>query len=401
MSNRHDSDYPARDPSSRDSREWSSRDSRSREYGSREYDGRDYGSRDYGSRDQGSRDYGSRDQGSRDYGSRDQGDVARFRDPGRRDERYWQANQQRDDDYSSSDYRSDYRSVRHFDDRSDHRHPSGRYERQDREQNEAGYSAAPFYAAGYMGPSYYGASPPRDAGRYPGRPRAGDRYPDERGTYRERAWSRDPRTGDVHGYDSEARWPASGAGSDAYHQPVRWRSESELGSREGRPGTRSWGAQEGSRFGQYGKGPKGYVRSDERIREDVSDRLSDDDELDASDITVSVVSGEVRLEGTVLDRYSKHRAEDLVEAVSGVRDIANHLRARKGFFQEMGDKLSGDDKSEHRGHAGSGTHNTTQQSGSQQGVPQQGVQPSTGLQASSSQNLPPQNSTKGGFSANR
>src|SRR4029077_3266456 len=33
----------------------------------------------------------------------------------------------------------------------------------------------------------------------------------------------------------------------------------------------------------YGKGPKGYVRSDDRIRDDVCDRLSDDDDVDASE----------------------------------------------------------------------------------------------------------------------
>jgi hypothetical protein len=173
-----------------------------------------------------------------------------------------------------------------------------------------------------------------------------------RGVYQEQVWSRDPHTGNSYGYEYGAHWPASGAGSDAYHRPVRWRSDLELGKREGsyRAGSQDW-------RGQAGKGPKGYVRSDERIREDVCDRLSDDDEVDASEITVTVVGGEVRLEGTVVDRYSKHRAEDLVESVSGVRDVTNNLRTRKGFFQELGDKLSGDDKAEHRGHSGAGPHN--------------------------------------------
>jgi hypothetical protein len=84
------------------------------------------------------------------------------------------------------------------------------------------------------------------------------------------------------------------------------------------------------------------------------------------------VSGEVRLEGTVLDRYSKHRAEDLADSVSGVRDVSNNLRTRKGFLREMGDKLIGDDRSEHRGHSGSGTHNAPQQgSAAPQSSPQQ------------------------------
>lgn len=48
-----------------------------------------------------------------------------------------------------------------------------------------------------------------------------------------------------------------------------------------------------------GRGPKGYQRSDERIREDISDRLTEAPDVDASDITVAVSSREVILTGTV------------------------------------------------------------------------------------------------------
>jgi hypothetical protein len=106
-----------------------------------------------------------------------------------------------------------------------------------------------------------------------------------------------------------------------------------------------------------GKGPKGYKRSDERIREDVCDRLSYDDELDASEITVTVKDGEVTLEGTVTDRRAKHRAEDLAESAGGVRDVDNKLRKSKGMLQEMGDRLTGSQNNERGGHAGSGTKN--------------------------------------------
>lgn len=75
-----------------------------------------------------------------------------------------------------------------------------------------------------------------------------------------------------------------------------------------------------------GRGPKGYIRSDERIREDVNDRLSDDAFLDASEIEVSVSGGEVTLTGTVENRIDKRRAEDLAEDVSGVNNVQNQLR---------------------------------------------------------------------------
>ena len=77
-----------------------------------------------------------------------------------------------------------------------------------------------------------------------------------------------------------------------------------------------------------GRGPKGYVRTDERIREDVNDKLSDDPMLDASDIEVVVASGEVTLNGTVNARQDKRRAEDLAESVSGVNHLQNNLRVK-------------------------------------------------------------------------
>jgi len=110
------------------------------------------------------------------------------------------------------------------------------------------------------------------------------------------------------------------------------------------------------RQGYYGKGPKNYTRSDERIREDVCDHLSDDDEIDASEVTVTVRDGEVTLEGTVNDRRAKHRAEDIADNVRGVKDVHNRLSARKGVFQEIGDRITG--KDDPHGHAGSGTKNT-------------------------------------------
>lgn len=75
-----------------------------------------------------------------------------------------------------------------------------------------------------------------------------------------------------------------------------------------------------------GRGPKGYVRSDERIHEDVCDRLADDPTLDPSNIEVRVDGGEVVLEGLVDTRDEKRRAEDIAESASGVRNVKNLLR---------------------------------------------------------------------------
>ncbi|MBS7457332.1 BON domain-containing protein [Coralloluteibacterium stylophorae] len=81
--------------------------------------------------------------------------------------------------------------------------------------------------------------------------------------------------------------------------------------------------------GHAGRGPKGYTRSDERISEDVCERLTHDPLVDASEIEVKVVEGVVTLEGTVGDRRMKHRAEDIAESCSGVRDVDNRVRVRQ------------------------------------------------------------------------
>lgn len=100
---------------------------------------------------------------------------------------------------------------------------------------------------------------------------------------------------------------------------------------------RAWGGDDDARRRRQedelrehrGRGPKGYVRSDERIREDVSDRLSDDWRVDASDIEVSVEAGEVTLSGFVSSREDKRRAEDLADDCSGVKHVQNNLRINR------------------------------------------------------------------------
>ncbi|HEY6879522.1 MAG TPA: BON domain-containing protein [Polyangiales bacterium] len=74
------------------------------------------------------------------------------------------------------------------------------------------------------------------------------------------------------------------------------------------------------------RGPKGYKRSDERIAEDVNDRLAQQDEFDPSEIEVLVQNGEVTLVGSVRSRHEKFRAEEIADDVIGVGDVHNQLR---------------------------------------------------------------------------
>lgn len=78
-----------------------------------------------------------------------------------------------------------------------------------------------------------------------------------------------------------------------------------------------------------GYGPRGYHRSDERIHEDVCERLTQHGDVDASDIEVSVTASEVMLSGTVATRSQKRLAEDIADAVVGVTEVHNRLRVQR------------------------------------------------------------------------
>lgn len=110
----------------------------------------------------------------------------------------------------------------------------------------------------------------------------------------------------------------------------------------------------------FGKGPKGYSRSDDRIRDDVCERLTYDPDVDASEITVTVSQGEVTLAGEVEDRRAKRRAEDIIEDVPGVRDVHNQLRARRGFLGSIVAEVTGKDHDENNVGKGPSTSSTSQ-----------------------------------------
>ena len=103
----------------------------------------------------------------------------------------------------------------------------------------------------------------------------------------------------------------------------------EYGSRQFRGGM-SLQDQPWRQRGQFtGKGPRGYQRSDQRIQEEVNDRLTDHPEIDATEIEIKVVNGEVTLGGTVNERYQKRLAEDVVENIGGVKQVHNQMRVQQ------------------------------------------------------------------------
>lgn len=85
----------------------------------------------------------------------------------------------------------------------------------------------------------------------------------------------------------------------------------------------AWGRDRGQ---HTGRGPRTYTRTDERIREDVCERLTEHPHLDATDLDIRVQNGDVTLTGSVNERWAKHVAEDIAESVSGVKQVHNEIR---------------------------------------------------------------------------
>lgn len=99
--------------------------------------------------------------------------------------------------------------------------------------------------------------------------------------------------------------------------------------RESRSRARLWNSMKNF----FGKGPKGYKRSDERIREDACEALARHPEVDASDIEVDVREGHIYLRGSVENRNMKRLAEDAVEGQFGVVDVHNTLLVQESAEQ--------------------------------------------------------------------
>ena len=112
-------------------------------------------------------------------------------------------------------------------------------------------------------------------------------------------------------------------------------------------GSQGGSSQYGQSFGQYqGAGPKGYQRSNERLKEDICERLTDDDQIDARNISIEVKEGVVTLDGSVSQRWMKHRAEDVIDACSGVKEIRNNLTVTQQQQQSGSEQSRSDQQGE-------------------------------------------------------
>ncbi len=127
--------------------------------------------------------------------------------------------------------------------------------------------------------------------------------------------------------------------------PTRERGDRdfEMGHGFGADGLRgAYGSSERSpELPRRGRGPRNYQRSDDRIREDLCERLMQA-WMDADDVDVRVEKGAVTLTGTVKSRDEKRAIEDLAEDVLGVKEVNNEIRvARAQQGQERQDQDKG------------------------------------------------------------
>jgi hypothetical protein len=136
------------------------------------------------------------------------------------------------------------------------------------------------------------------------------------------------RGGEDHWIDRVEGKPGGQQGLPGYGQQTMYGYGQEGFTNRNREYLSAWsqGQHPEPMGGHRGKAPQGYVRTDDRIREDACQALADDDHVDPTHVEVVVQNGDIYLTGTVDDRRMKKRAELIVERVSGVHDVQNHLR---------------------------------------------------------------------------
>jgi hypothetical protein len=143
----------------------------------------------------------------------------------------------------------------------------------------------------------------------------------------------DENPGRTRGSWAERGFNPRGSTGGFYGREYEWttRGEANRGDRETGP--------------YSGRGPRGYQRSDERVYEEVCDLLTENGDIDATNIEVRCESGEVILDGTVPDRDTKRLAEYIAESARGVRDVRNNLRIEAS---PMGDEAASDERGDAR-----------------------------------------------------
>ena len=155
-----------------------------------------------------------------------------------------------------------------------------------------------------------------------------ERRSDEQ-AYLDREWEDQGHEWDQPGYDRlgpEHGWKQPGYGGE--RQGYHWELQGGVGLGRA-PGAEKqpWRqTQQGKDGASRKRGAKGSQRSDERIREDVCEALTQHPWINACEIEVRVQNGQVFLQGTVKRREMRHMAEECTETILGVKGVENYIR---------------------------------------------------------------------------
>ena len=251
---------------------------------------------------------------NRDWGRDDDGlrDERWRRDMGRDFSRHEWSPYDRERDTRDLEMREREREMRDRERRGDYRESGFGFGGTDRDFGGGGYGGYGNYGERGYGERGYGERGYGERGY-------GARDYGERGYGGERGYER--------GY-GERDYGQRGFGQPVFRGPSI--AERSLGDRGGyRAESRDFGPEywRDYRDRPMGRPPKGYQRSDERIKEDVCDRLMHS-WVDAENVEIEVRSGEVLLAGSVEDRQAKREIEDIAAHVLGVKDVQNSIRVR-------------------------------------------------------------------------
>lgn len=249
------------------------------------------------SRSSASRKYG-------DYGTSRRGDYDRQRDYSSRDYSTRDADRYNREDYSNRNYGTDYGTAEMYRGTVG-RDTVGSYENDyDRGRYDYSEPSTRYSGSGQQGYSGGGYTP--------------SRYNRSAGYNRGSDYDYQDREYGTRGRGGRGWWDR------ASDEVMSWLGDEEAERRRRKDEAREQNYR--------GRGPRGYRRSDERISEDINDRLTEHPRLDAADIDVSVSNSEVTLSGTVESRRAKRLAEDILEDVSGVSNVQNNLRISRQAY---------------------------------------------------------------------
>jgi osmotically-inducible protein OsmY len=230
----------------------------------------------------------------------------------------------------------------------------GRAGYRERDERQGSGYAGERYAGGYGTHEGYGQgdSYGSQGGFYGGQ---GGSYGGQGGSYRGQGGSYGGQSGSYGGQGGYGSNEAqTGYGTSRGQQ----RGSTGYGQRE------YGGRQGGSMQTARRQGPKGYQRSDERLREQVIDQFMDhtDDDVNLQEIEVDVKDGVVILSGTVDCRSCRHELEDIADSVWGVKEVTNNLRVRSGSDHP------GSTTSSSQGNTGTGSERSTSTTSGTSGI---------------------------------